>query len=1529
MKYVKIILFFLFSTFSSVAQFSYYKNGDKIGVQVNNDLLIPAEFDSIIHLKDTTIKKQFFKCYKGELCGLFKITGEVLLDFKYSDIYWFNATSNFSKENAVVGFITIELKDSSQLEHVGLANFDGKVLVQPQYDRIWQVTNCNGISFTFFNSKRKNFVFGPTYELIPFDIYNSVMVIDESYKEKLKLCSFPDNYSFIVFKGHAKINTLLSNYWSDLNEQYAYYYQTKKYLTAGNIYINDSLCKPINSSGFSEIFIPVYSGLGYGALADIIYLPLMVENYQSIESITFGGLNIYINEYSDFVLPDTGSFPRYIPRPLGDLMLTYAYPIIAKNQNGYGLIGPKGKTILAFGYDYIKPISVKNSEMPGEVFFLCKQKGNIFIYDMYGLRSTINEIQDAFYLDSDTSPNFVVRQNSIWFFTKSLMNPNSLVEVPDSSVNYNLKAVSPYPDGPSYLGSKYILMNSLNQVYGNGNLFQIPENSPAIHNKFILKNNQNKVGIIDRMGKEVLGFNFSAIYSVGGDNYNTTESTFKSDAFLVVDAGSDPQSDKLLGLYTINGEKVLNAKYKSIMGLTDSILLLEDKSGHFLYNPFTQKMSYGPINASEYYFQAVENATGKMKPLFLFKETGKEHYGLMNKNLDVVLKPQFDEIVLIDDNLIAAYISNIVHLFDYSGLQRYKGYQPGTVKDVVTGGESQFYTLQSSLKTILCKKNKGPFFEAAANSKIYFNSKDDFIRIKADSTHELIDTNGRTLFKIVADYVSTFSNEQAIFLKQHIGLLNLNGKILIPPVMKGIINREDSNQRLNIPNLRNGIMCFQSTKDSLWGLIDTNNNIVMQPKYKGIFRTDGDYIITRSGKRMGVIDYYGKVIHEPNYWINESDSNGFKEFRLGFSSEAGLMDKNYKIILTPEYLPIGIFEESCQCYPIVDSLGKLYYYEYQTEKIINKSTAFENSTYGKSFIAERQLNVEKWNFIPGLEGCDATAFYVDEKENYWLGTGSSGGVYFSKDKGQHWAERNKGIGPSHVSLLGKVNENVYMENNMQGIFVYMDSSDTWESLPDSISEPIRNSLVNQAKIRLTKNFKKFKPQFNIDSKFSPFPIENEQTYYNSLLMKYRYSDEYNKIWFDENNKRIDAPQLNGNAPHIINLDLSKGSPIKRLPHDIFGLRAGNFYNLPDSSTALLAKSGLYKIEGNRIDPMSVNGLNATDIRQLIKVSDDQFYALSGNSSIWRLKNKAWTKVFDGYLNAVEKEWKQNEPGAIINKLTIYESNVYFDYLGCINKLDSKNKISIFLGSRIEKDATDTSVIRTYFFKEIQFNKQGVYGIAEVNEMNGNVADSYSSLVKIKKNGIRIITRVSNETGSAFLYKDHLGNIWLSDLASFKMLENDSTFVNSIETTNLDNSNKIAETKDGKMCIVTGNASLASFDVKSKSWKEMQVEERFSNVKTPAIRCIAYDNEGNIFAGTGPSYQSLGCESWMNNFVPGNGIYLFAYNGTKYSLENFFDGPNPWILSLVPIKDGFVVGTSGSGVYKIKIGKRQDYSWKND
>ncbi|MFI5204049.1 MAG: hypothetical protein ACHQF2_06085, partial [Flavobacteriales bacterium] len=128
----------------------------------------------------------------------------------------------------------------------------------------------------------------------------------------------------------------------------------------------------------------------------------------------------------------------------------------------------------------------------------------------------------------------------------------------------------------------------------------------------------------------------------------------------------------------------------------------------------------------------------------------------------------------------------------------------------------------------------------------------------------------------------------------------------------------------------------------------------------------------------------------------------------------GLLNSAGEIIRKPEFKSFDFLAE-WEVYQGIYPDGKIVYFKETGEQTPDLGSKIELSML--PFLknaASKRLTASNWKSLNGPAGADATAFYIDKKGNYWLGTGSSGGVYFSSDKGNTWSPRLKGSGPVHV-----------------------------------------------------------------------------------------------------------------------------------------------------------------------------------------------------------------------------------------------------------------------------------------------------------------------------------------------------------------------------------------------------------------------------------------------------------------------------------------------------------------------------------
>lgn len=124
-----------------------------------------------------------------------------------------------------------------------------------------------------------------------------------------------------------------------------------------------------------------------------------------------------------------------------------------------------------------------------------------------------------------------------------------------------------------------------------------------------------------------------------------------------------------------------------------------------------------------------------------------------------------------------------------------------------------------------------------------------------DEKWGFIDATGKTIIEQKYEYIFPFSNGLAIVKKQPypqagLKLINIKGEIKYELVYKDIFPFKEE------------MACFLKEVDgkNLWGFIDTNNNIVIEPQFdQPSDFNNGLALITKEGKKM-YIDKSGKII---------------------------------------------------------------------------------------------------------------------------------------------------------------------------------------------------------------------------------------------------------------------------------------------------------------------------------------------------------------------------------------------------------------------------------------------------------------------------------------------------------------------------------------------------------------------------------------------------------------------------------------------------------------------------------------------
>lgn len=201
------------------------------------------------------------------------------------------------------------------------------------------------------------------------------------------------------------------------------------------------------------------------------------------------------------------------------------------------------------------------------------------------------------------------------------------------------------------------------------------------------------------------------------------------------------------------------------------------------------------------------------------------------------------------------------------------------------------------------------------------------------------DVNGRIALRPIYSYASDFQNGRAlvgIYTGKYFAIIDRQGKLirklpsnLVPCDHFGIDQRQLGgffcvSQRSGVKK-KAGL--FGSTGLSL-GLLNGEGQLVVPCRYDNFGEASEGLIPVELSRKLGFVDYNGKVVVEPKYRYVSRFKNGLarvlsfeSEPDLGAESGYGLIDTSGKIVVPLEYKQIGLLSEGLIAFRKNEKLG--------------------------------------------------------------------------------------------------------------------------------------------------------------------------------------------------------------------------------------------------------------------------------------------------------------------------------------------------------------------------------------------------------------------------------------------------------------------------------------------------------------------------------------------------------------------------------------------------------------------------------
>ncbi len=565
-----------------------------------------------------------------------------------------------------------------------------------------------------------------------------------------------------------------------------------------------------------------------------------------------------------------------------------------------------------------------------------------------------------------------------------------------------------------------------------------------------------------------------------------------------------------------------------------------------------------------------------------------------------------------------------------------------------------------------------------------------------------------------------------------------------------------------------------------------------------------------------------------------------------------------------------------------------------------------------------------WNPAQGPQGADPTAFYEDEQGRYWLGTGSSGGVYRSADKGESWVAINEGIGPAHVSWIGKIEGKLYIEladedslvdswQTTQHFRVYeyigaggASQQEAWSPITDNKEN---EKLVQQAKRQSEARYREIKPKLpNLPSAL--YERADKEAYIN----QFGQSEE----------------------PTPWGLGSTEGSPSPALlnqaiipaPPATSFLRHWNFYQTRQGHLVCLGRYGVYELSNSVWMPLGNKGLVATDVYAVESDLQGNTYTQTNYLSIEKLNQGKWSQLAynspKGWLTPSASSFRINKHsnGKLITVANGEVVELRGDSLQVVLPKQQYTKESLpptllsYLQQRHSYVFRYDSLF-TFSAYTAAFHRNGklwAYG-----KLNGVLLLLQFENGEFASVGIPEMPRYWEEFGyGSFLASNPVnGDVWFfGDKHAIWLDYPNIRYPFHLDYMTGQLGQLVAFSNDGKLAypLITNSHTSEADQVYLIKTRGSSVEAKSYYAPLKSITCMGFDKKGNLFAGTG--YYSINSADYCAWGLKGKayGLYKLDDTGWRAVLEE----PNQWILSLaVHPEEGLWVGTSGSGLWQYR------------
>ena len=456
--------------------------------------------------------------------------------------------------------------------------------------------------------------------------------------------------------------------------------------------------------------------------------------------------------------------------------------------------------------------------------------------------------------------------NKLLLVSKYNYIPNNIIKTLDNKV-INLEENKIVLSGMNVIldnANKIILdkeSNGLCMVYDiNGTFLFSSENIWVLSDKLFARNT-DKVDLLGNKIKKVVLCNDKGKV-INRKNYDALIS-YSCNRIIAI-------KDKKYGVIDNLGNTIVKSKYDYISKYNNNVAIAKDNEGYFLIDVFGNIITKEKYNCISLYdnmykveknglFGYIDNLGNTIiPPIYKFIGCFEEDlavieinnkYGYINKSNELVIEPVYDEASSFDNGYAKVkkdkdLDEEILYIIDKQGNTIFKS--PEDLVNISSQNEGLYIAtkIKEDNTTKLGYINEFgdtiiPFIYDEA-----YPFKDNLAVVKQNNKCGVIDKNNNLIVDFKYDYISNFYNNYAVIRNDNYrkyGLINNQGKTILPPVFDNIILLNDNNIYVE-------------------GYIYDINKIELD--YKIIIKDDDRFIVKNFNTEKEMNNYYNLFINE-------------------------------------------------------------------------------------------------------------------------------------------------------------------------------------------------------------------------------------------------------------------------------------------------------------------------------------------------------------------------------------------------------------------------------------------------------------------------------------------------------------------------------------------------------------------------------------------------------------------------------------------------------------------------------------------